>query len=114
MYSNCCCSCSFEAENIKIGQSSHKMYNNNILTFQESTTILNSCTKKSGNLLKVPRICIYEGVRGVMIIVEGNGFGDTSSNPGRPLIGFHIALIHLGKEGIRLFSLYLWVNSRTD
>ena len=25
-YSNCCCSCSFEPEIIKIGQSSHKMY----------------------------------------------------------------------------------------
>ena len=30
VYSNCCCSSSFEAEIIKIGQSSHKMYNNNI------------------------------------------------------------------------------------
>ena len=56
MYSNCCCSCSFEAETIKIGQSSYKMYSNNILNVQESTTILNACTKKSGNLLKVPRI----------------------------------------------------------
>ena len=32
-YSNCCCSCSLEAEIIKIGQSSHKMYSNNILNF---------------------------------------------------------------------------------
>ena len=31
------------------------MYSNNILNFQESTTILNGCTKKSGNLLKAPR-----------------------------------------------------------
>ena len=46
MYFNCCCSCSFEAEIIKIGQSSHKMYSNNILNFQESTTILNACSKK--------------------------------------------------------------------
>ena len=45
VYSNCCCSCSFEA--IKIGQSSHKMYRNNIVNFQESTTILNACTNKS-------------------------------------------------------------------
>ena len=52
MYSNCCCSCSFEPEIIKIGQSSHKMSSNNILNFQESTIILNACTKKSGNLLK--------------------------------------------------------------
>ena len=45
MYSNCCCSCWFEPEIIKIGQSSHKMYSNNILNFQESTTTLNACTK---------------------------------------------------------------------
>ena len=37
--SNSCCSCSFESEIIKIGQSSHKMYSNNILNFQTSTTI---------------------------------------------------------------------------
>ena len=35
------------------------MYSNNILNFQESTTILNAYTKKSGNLLKAPRIYIY-------------------------------------------------------
>ena len=57
VYSNCCCSCYFEPEIIKIGQSSHKMYSNDIVNFQESTTILNACTKKkSGNLLKAPRI----------------------------------------------------------
>ena len=41
VYSNCCCSCSFEAEIIKLGQSSHKMYSNRI----ESTAILNADTK---------------------------------------------------------------------
>ena len=46
VYSNCCCSCSFEPEIIKIGQSSHKMYSNNIVNFQESSTILNARTKK--------------------------------------------------------------------
>ena len=46
VYSNCCCSCLFEPEIIKIGQSSHKMYSNKILNFQESTTILNAVTKK--------------------------------------------------------------------
>ena len=56
MYSNCCRSCSFEPEIIKNGQSSHKMYSNNILNFQESTTILNVGTKKSGDLLNAPRI----------------------------------------------------------
>ena len=31
------------------------MYSNNIVNFQESTTISNACTKKSGNLLKALR-----------------------------------------------------------
>ena len=45
VYSNCCCSCSFEAEIIKIVQSFYNMYSNNTLNFQEFTTILNACTK---------------------------------------------------------------------
>ena len=52
VYSNCCCSCSFEPEIIKIDQSSHKMYSNNVVNFQHSTTILNARSKKSGNLLR--------------------------------------------------------------
>ena len=56
VYSNSYCSCSFEPEIIKIGLSSHKMYSNNIVNFQESTTILNACTKMSGNLLNAPRV----------------------------------------------------------
>ena len=51
VYSNCCCSCSFGPEIIKIGQSSHKMYSNNILNFQESTIILNTYTKKVWKLI---------------------------------------------------------------
>ena len=31
------------------------MYSNNMVNFQESTTILNTRTKKSGDLLKAPR-----------------------------------------------------------
>ena len=58
VYSNCCCSYWFEAEILKIGQSSHKMYSNNIVNFQESTIILNACSKKSGNLLNAPRISL--------------------------------------------------------
>ena len=52
VYTNCCCSCSFEPEIIKISQSSHKMYRNDILNFQESTTILNACTKKDWKLIE--------------------------------------------------------------
>ena len=59
VYSNSCCSCSFEPKIIKIGQSSHKMYSNIIVNFQESTTILNACQKKSVNLLKAPCIWFY-------------------------------------------------------
>ena len=51
MYSNSCCSCSFQAEIIKLGQSSYKMYSNNILNFQVSTTILNAHTKMSGEII---------------------------------------------------------------
>ena len=58
VYPNGCCSCSFEPKIIKMGQSSHKMYSNNILKFQVS--ILNTCTKTYGNLLNVPpHIYIY-------------------------------------------------------
>ena len=54
VYSNSCCSCSFEPEIIKIGQSSHKMYSNNLLNFQEFTTILNAYTKKVWKLIECP------------------------------------------------------------
>ena len=51
VYSNCCCSCSFEREIIKISQSSHKMYSNNMVNSQESTTILNAHTKRVWKLI---------------------------------------------------------------
>ena len=35
VYSNCCCSCWFEPEIIKIGQSSHNMYSNNTLSLRQ-------------------------------------------------------------------------------
>ena len=60
VYSNCCCSCSFELEIIKIGQSSHKMYNNDILNFQVSTTILNVRTKKVWKLIEVSTYVLWK------------------------------------------------------
>ena len=51
VYSNCFCSCWFEAEIIKIGLLSHKMYSNNIVNFQDSMTILNARTKKVWKLI---------------------------------------------------------------
>ena len=59
MCSNCCCSCSFEPEIIKIGQSSHKTYSNKILNFQESITILNVCTKTVWKLIKDPSYSLF-------------------------------------------------------
>ena len=56
LYSYSCSSRSFESEIIKIGQSSHKMYSNNILNFQGSTTILNVHTKKIWKFSYAPRI----------------------------------------------------------
>ena len=52
MYSNSCCSCSFKPEIIKISQSSHKMYSNDMLNFQESTIILNASIKKVWKLIE--------------------------------------------------------------
>ena len=51
VHSNSCCSCSFKPEIIKIGQSSHKMYCNNILNVQGSTIFLNAHTKKVWKLI---------------------------------------------------------------
>ena len=51
VYSSCCCSCWFEPKIIKIGQSSHTMYNNNIVNFHVSTTISNAHTKKVWKLI---------------------------------------------------------------
>ena len=51
VYSNCCCSWSFKPEIMKIGQSSHKMSSNNIVYFQESTTISKAHTKNVWKLV---------------------------------------------------------------
>ena len=67
VYSNSCCRCSFEVEIIKIGQSPHKMYSNNILNFQESKTILNTCTK---SLETYWRHLVYFPIRSDAIIVR--------------------------------------------
>ena len=64
-YSISCCSYSFEPEIQKIGQSSHVMYSNNIVNFQESLTILNVRTKKKvwklieGTTYICVCVCVY-------------------------------------------------------
>ena len=52
VYSNCCCSCSFEPDIIKIGQSSHQIHSNKIMNFQESTVILKCLYKKVWKLIE--------------------------------------------------------------
>ena len=49
VYSNSYCRRSFEI--IRIGRSSHEMYSNNIVNFQESTSILNAHTKEVWKLI---------------------------------------------------------------
>ena len=100
------CSCSFEAEIIKIGLSSHKMYSNTILNSQESRTILNACTKKYGNILNTPRIYIkcswFNGYRRTEWIRC-------------PEFKFwtRLFIFNMAPICIQQFPLKLWVNSRT-
>ena len=64
------------------------MYSNNILNFQESTTILNvPVQKKSENLWKEPRIS-YQTI-GLMSTVFANGPGDWVSILGRGIPKTH-------------------------
>ena len=56
VYSNSYCSCWFEPEIIKIGLLSHKMYSNNTLNVQESTSILNACTKNAVKLIECTKV----------------------------------------------------------
>ena len=74
VYSNWCYSCSFEREIIKIGQSPHKMYSNNILNFQESTIILNAHRKKVWELI------IYTSYFLCFALAQGQKYDAPSEN----------------------------------
>ena len=92
VYSNCCCSCSFEPEIIKIGQSSHKLYSNNILNFQMSTPILNACRKLAWKLIEYTTYYQWPNSSPLqwllLVVFVGNGIVNPSSNLG--LGCFHI------------------------
>ena len=45
------------------------------MNFQESTTILNARTKKSGNLLKAPRIWLIDGILARITTLSQRGIG---------------------------------------
>ena len=70
VYSNSFCGCSFEPEIIKISQSSRKMYSNNILNFQNFTTILNAHRKKVRKLIVCTSYCYLT----LVILFNINGF----------------------------------------
>ena len=60
-------------------------------------------------------VCVYNGgIRDVMVTVVENGHCDPSSNTRWGCFHFHITLIPSGKVWIQLFSLQIWVSSRTD
>ena len=60
-YFNSCCSCSFEPEIIKIPQKFQNIYSHNILNFQESTTISNTCTKKVWKIIECTTYFLLNG-----------------------------------------------------
>ena len=96
VYSNCCSSCSFEPEIIKISQSSYKMYSNKILNFQESGK------KKFGNLSYATRMNVSV-VQGFDFLYSNRTDRCVLANIRLAfkcwsiLFAFHIALISLGK-----------------
>ena len=60
-------------------------------------------------------IYIYiSGDRGIIVIVVGRWIRRPKFKTWMRLITFHIVLIHLKKVWIQLFSLQLWINSKTD
>ena len=82
VYFNCFCSCSFEPEIIKIGQSSSKMNSDNILNFEESKTILIACTTKVWKLIEATT-CIYIYVFACVsewICIQSEHMHDTNSS----------------------------------
>ena len=70
VYSNCYCRNSIEPEIIKIGQSSHKMYSNKIVNFQESTIILNTYRKKVWKLIECTRYKNRSRGRGQYVLMS--------------------------------------------
>ena len=81
VYSNCCCSCSFKSEIIKIGQSSHKMCSNNILNSLASMTILNAYTKKSLETYWLHHIYIwYICIKRILHEITSKGWYAIKSN----------------------------------
>ena len=98
VYSNSCCSCSFEPEIIKIDQSSYKMSSNNILNFQESTSISNACTKKVWKLI--------EGTSNFSLISKPSGDRSKGANNNCYPSHFHVLVFFRFLARSRYLSVF--------
>ena len=79
VYSNSCCCCSFEPEIIKRDLSSHKIYSNKILNFQDYDEF--KCpSQKSKNLLNAPRIFMHPCFIYLYITCKGRSQCDVCFN----------------------------------
>ena len=106
VYFYCCCSCSFEREILKISQLSQTMYIHNILNFQGSTTILDACTKMSGNLLNAPRMLSCSlSLKSLQICFE-NFRADQKGSPKPESCHQNEQLV---KELFFYFSKFFWI-----
>ena len=104
VYSNCCLRCLFESEIIKIGQSCHKTYSNNIVNFQESTRILNACTKKFWKIIEGTTYVFFffDGlfilnVRELTLNLE---FSEMYETPSFPVAMFWITQLFFYKDAV--------------
>ena len=97
VYSNSCCSCSFEAEIIKISQPSYNMYSNNITNFQESTTILKALIWLKGNLSRLKMYSLVTGILRKLLLTPWR----------KLLIHLRITLCHLVHLNVLFISDFL-------
>ena len=114
VYSNCCCSCSFKPEIIKMGKSSQKLYSNKILNFQESMTILNACTKKVWKLIEgtsiwfVSTFCRYTQLNGLIVLFLAIQFGISQQ------VKWFQVLLYITNNSIKHLSfVYTHLNDQT-
>ena len=130
--SNSCCSCSFEPVIIKVSQSSHNMYSNNIVNFQEFN--FKCLYKKVWKLIECTTY-IYanrerererkrererererdrEWKRGV--VVQESSLKEMETAPQVQILdeAFQIGLVPLGNVYIQQFSRLQWKSSGAD
>ena len=96
------------------------MYSNKILNFQDSTAILNACTKKSGNLLNTPHSLF--NAKSIFIhinsFISNNSVWHTKAVPFQTIQGSVLVLVKAMDCGIvvslyssRSYYIYFWANT---